>query len=193
MVIWHNVHRLILTSILVAVKFFDDKYYSNAFFSKVGGVSSKELNRLEISFLSGIQFHLFVGINVYRQYNECLMKRRATSSPNPSLQQKLSSTITEGAPPIHAFGSQLYGTAVPVPMITRNRSNQRTKPIQIKMRVEKRPSSAPLLEPKTTQELIKCSNVKQRFKKMTSPNKVLCYGAALFRRLGTTKLLIRSA
>jgi len=187
------VHRLILTSILVAVKFFDDKYYSNAFFGKVGGVSSKEVNRLEISFLRGIQFHLFVDTNVYKQYNECLMKRTATSSPNPSLQLKLPSKIPAVAPPIHACGSQLYSTAVPVPMTTKIQNSQRTKPIQIKKQGEKRPSSAPLFEPKNTQELIKCSNVTQRFDKMKSPNRARWFGAALFRRLGTTKLLIRSA
>jgi hypothetical protein len=32
-----NVHRLLITSILLAAKCFDDEYYSNGFFAQVGG------------------------------------------------------------------------------------------------------------------------------------------------------------
>jgi len=189
----HNVHRLILTSILVSAKFFDDKYYSNAFFGKVGGVSSKELNTLEKLFLHGIQFDLFVDTGVYKKYNECLMKRRAISSPNLLLKPRFCNKNNEGARTIHAFGSQLYNTAFSVPMIEKNRNKQRTKPIKIKARVKTRSPSAPLPEPVMTHGLIKRSNVLRRLQKTKSPNGSWCYGAALFKRQGTTKLLIRSA
>jgi len=192
-VIPHNVHRLILTSILVSVKFFDDKYYSNAFFGKVGGVSSKELNTLERLFLHGIQFDLFVDTDVYKKYDECLMKRRVLSSPNSSLKPKFSEKNNEGARAIHAFGSQLYNKAFSVPMIKKNRDKQRTKPIQIKTRVKTQRSSTPLLEPFMTHGLIKRSKVVRRFQETKSPNRSWCYGAALFKRQSTTKLLIRSA
>jgi len=68
-----NVHRLFLSSILVAVKFYDDHYYDNVFFSKVGGVSRKELNMLETEFLFLINFDLSVDRHVYARYSKRLM------------------------------------------------------------------------------------------------------------------------
>ena len=33
-----NVHRVVITAVLLAAKFFDDAYYNNAYYAKVGGV-----------------------------------------------------------------------------------------------------------------------------------------------------------
>ena len=46
-----NVHRVVITAILLAAKFFDDAYYNNAYYAKVGGVLVSELNGLEVDFL----------------------------------------------------------------------------------------------------------------------------------------------
>eukprot|EP00494_Astrolonche_serrata_P022670 UN22927 len=35
-----NVHRIIITSVMLAAKFFDDHYYNNAYYGKVGGVQN---------------------------------------------------------------------------------------------------------------------------------------------------------
>lgn len=43
--------RVILTAVVLAAKFFDDRYYSNRFYAAVGGVRTKELNALEADFL----------------------------------------------------------------------------------------------------------------------------------------------
>jgi hypothetical protein len=32
-----NVHRLVLTGVLISAKFLDDRYFNNAFYAKVGG------------------------------------------------------------------------------------------------------------------------------------------------------------
>lgn len=55
-----NVHRLVLTGVLLAAKFLDDHYYNNAFYAKVGGVSTAELNRLEMEMLQLLGFRLLV-------------------------------------------------------------------------------------------------------------------------------------
>jgi len=68
-----NVHRLIITSIMVAAKFFDDHYFNNAYFGKVGGVSCKEINSLESEFLFMLNFNLFVETKIYQTYNQRLM------------------------------------------------------------------------------------------------------------------------
>ena len=39
-----NIHRLILASTVVAVKYLDDLFYKNSFYANVGGVALKVLN-----------------------------------------------------------------------------------------------------------------------------------------------------
>jgi len=68
-----NVHRLIITSIMLAAKFFDDQYFNNAYFGKVGGVSCKEINLLEIEFVFMINFNLYVESKMFEMYNKRLM------------------------------------------------------------------------------------------------------------------------
>ncbi|KAG8484752.1 hypothetical protein CXB51_023762 [Gossypium anomalum] len=53
-----NVHRLLITSVLVSAKFMDDICYNNAYYAKVGGISSEEMNILEVDFLFGLGFQL---------------------------------------------------------------------------------------------------------------------------------------
>jgi len=70
-----TVHRLMITGIMIGAKFFDDRYFNNAFFGKVGGVSRREINLMEIEFIRMINFELFVDTETYKTYNERLMKR----------------------------------------------------------------------------------------------------------------------
>jgi len=63
-----NVHRLILTSILIAAKLYDDTTYNNKYFSHVGGVPLKELNSMEYSFLVLMDFEMNLPIEKYDQY-----------------------------------------------------------------------------------------------------------------------------
>jgi len=68
-----NVHRLLITSVMLAAKFFDDVYYSNCFYGRVGGVCTKEVNVLEAHFLSLLDFNLFVAPREYNQYRRNVM------------------------------------------------------------------------------------------------------------------------
>ena len=63
-----SVHRLILTSVVMAIKYSDDIYADNMVYSKIGGVSLPEFNGLEIEMLSLLQFDLFVHPQLYAQY-----------------------------------------------------------------------------------------------------------------------------
>ncbi|KAK9095102.1 hypothetical protein Scep_026571 [Stephania cephalantha] len=63
-----NVHRLLITSVMVAAKFMDDLYYNNAYYAKVGGISTTEMNFLEVDFLFGLSFHLNVTPNTFNTY-----------------------------------------------------------------------------------------------------------------------------
>lgn len=63
-----NVHRVVITSIMLAAKFFDDHYFKNGFYAKVGGVPCNEMNSLEVEFLFLINFSLHVPPETYRKY-----------------------------------------------------------------------------------------------------------------------------
>eukprot|EP00929_Paragymnodinium_shiwhaense_P038612 TRINITY_DN20389_c0_g1_i1.p1 TRINITY_DN20389_c0_g1~~TRINITY_DN20389_c0_g1_i1.p1 ORF type:complete len:218 (+),score=53.71 TRINITY_DN20389_c0_g1_i1:211-864(+) len=63
-----NIHRLLVTAAMLAVKFFDDVYYSNAYYAKVGGVRTREINALETQFLKLIDWRLHVTPQEYVQY-----------------------------------------------------------------------------------------------------------------------------
>jgi hypothetical protein len=65
-----SIHRLLLTAIMTTVKFYDDAYYNNAFFAKIGGVQLREMNALEIDFLELIQFELYIDSKVYCRFYE---------------------------------------------------------------------------------------------------------------------------
>lgn len=63
-----SVHRLLITSVMVAAKFIDDAFFNNAYYAKVGGVSTTELNRLEMKFLFGLDFRLHVSVPTFGKY-----------------------------------------------------------------------------------------------------------------------------
>lgn len=76
-----NVHRVAITSILLAAKFFDDAYYNNAYYAKVGGVLVTEMNRLEVEFLFRINFSLHVSPELYNKYHAELGAHAAGENP----------------------------------------------------------------------------------------------------------------
>nr|GMD45336.1 cyclin-P3-1-like isoform X2 [Ipomoea batatas] len=69
-----NVHRLLITSIMLAAKFLDDDCYNNAYYAKVGGITNSELNKLEMKFLTSLDFRLHVRVDTFNTY--CLQLER---------------------------------------------------------------------------------------------------------------------
>ena len=59
---------------MIAAKYFDDKYYPNAYYAKVGGISTKELNALEHLFLEYIDFELYFEAEEYEAHQSNLKK-----------------------------------------------------------------------------------------------------------------------
>lgn len=76
-----NVHRLLITSIMVAAKFMDDMYYNNAYYAKVGGISTTEMKFLEVDFLFGLGFHLNVTPTAFHTYCSYLQREMILQSP----------------------------------------------------------------------------------------------------------------
>ncbi|XP_059625297.1 cyclin-U4-1-like [Cornus florida] len=76
-----NVHRLLITSVLISAKFMDDMYYNNAYYAKVGGISTKEMNLLEVELLFGLGFHLNVTPTTFHTYSSFLQTHIFLRSP----------------------------------------------------------------------------------------------------------------
>lgn len=76
-----NVHRIIITSVMLAAKFFDDQYFNNAYYGKVGGVPCAEINSLELEFLFSVNFALHVAPEVYTKYEGELKNHMMSNVP----------------------------------------------------------------------------------------------------------------
>lgn len=79
-----NVHRVVITATLLAAKFFDDAYYNNAYYAKVGGVLVSELNGLEVDFLFRINFSLHASPEVFKKYKAELVAHSINSGLSTS-------------------------------------------------------------------------------------------------------------
>ena len=64
----HNIHRIILGCLLLAIKYNEDLYYTNEQYAKVGGVSVQELNDLELYSIQLLNFNLFISEDIYEKY-----------------------------------------------------------------------------------------------------------------------------
>lgn len=53
-----TVHRFLITAVTVSSKALCDSYCTNSHYAKVGGISTQEINALELEFLSLIDWHL---------------------------------------------------------------------------------------------------------------------------------------
>jgi len=69
---YYNIHRILFTAILISIKYNEDKYYDNVFYSRIAGVELKELKEMEYSFLELSNFNVFVGHKEYEQYQKYL-------------------------------------------------------------------------------------------------------------------------
>jgi hypothetical protein len=65
-----TIHRLLLTATLVTAKFHDDEYYNNKYYAKIGGITLKELNILEIEYLHLTEYFLMIDSIEYEVFCE---------------------------------------------------------------------------------------------------------------------------
>jgi hypothetical protein len=54
-----NVHRLVVTAVLLGAKLRDDEYFSNIYYSRIGGVSAQEMNDLELTMLTTLGWDMW--------------------------------------------------------------------------------------------------------------------------------------
>lgn len=69
-----NIHRLIITSIVLSVKYDSDYFFKNSIYAKIGGICVKELNALEKDFLHRLDYNLYVSDEEFAFYRNELTK-----------------------------------------------------------------------------------------------------------------------
>jgi hypothetical protein len=82
---------------MLAAKFFDDQYYNNAYYAQIGGVSTEEINSLEVEFLFMINFSLHVSREIYDQYHRELTKHMMSGCSCQGLVQPHSTPAVQSA------------------------------------------------------------------------------------------------
>ena len=70
----YNIHRLVLTSLIISIKYNEDLIFENKYYSEVAGVSIKEFNSLEREFLTIINFNLYISDEEFLKYKFYLEK-----------------------------------------------------------------------------------------------------------------------
>ncbi|KYQ92968.1 cyclin-related 2 family protein [Tieghemostelium lacteum] len=87
----YNIHRILITTVLISTKYMDDIFYNNEFYSQVGGISLKEMNNLELEFLKLLKFSAFCSVPILNDYQREIeaCKDRYLSYLNPSSVGKL--------------------------------------------------------------------------------------------------------
>ncbi|OBZ89152.1 PHO85 cyclin-like protein psl1, partial [Choanephora cucurbitarum] len=70
----YNIHRLLISGIMVASKLYSDVFFTNTRYAKVGGLPVTELNRLELEFIAMNQFSLFVSMEELQHYGDQLLQ-----------------------------------------------------------------------------------------------------------------------
>merc|ERR1719210_928765 len=76
-----NIHKLLLSSVVLATKYLDDDYCLNSHFAEIGGVKLLELNKLELSFLQLIQWKLHVQPDDYSFCHNRLLSEFDSQGP----------------------------------------------------------------------------------------------------------------
>lgn len=101
-----SVHRLLLTAVLLATKFFDDLHYDNAHFAKIGGLHVAELNMLELQLLDLLHFNLSISVHQFDVFESSILDSAlATSHPDYIMLPNRLRNLGYG-PELHPDGSE---------------------------------------------------------------------------------------
>ena len=70
---YYNIHRLLFSSIMLAIKYNEDYKYKFKYYAEVAGMKVKELSQLEQNFFKHIGCNLYVDSKEYQKYNNYLL------------------------------------------------------------------------------------------------------------------------
>ena len=79
---YRNIYKLILASMVIAIKYNEDNFFSSEVYAKLGGLSVLELNYLEFQFLILIKFSLFIEKDLFNKYYYNLLSFQEEDNEN---------------------------------------------------------------------------------------------------------------
>ncbi|KAI9011121.1 cyclin-domain-containing protein [Gaertneriomyces semiglobifer] len=111
-----TVHRVAIAGVCVGCKALCDTYLTNTMYAKVGGITTKELNLLEVEFLRLIDWKLVADVEIMQGYYVNLVKQH----PNYTLRSSIPSiphnnTPTSLQPYFPPSNSDTYQTPLHLP------------------------------------------------------------------------------
>ena len=65
---YYNIHRILFSAILISIKYNEDSFYDNKYYSQIAGVKVKELQILEYNFIKLLNCELYVTRELYDKY-----------------------------------------------------------------------------------------------------------------------------
>lgn len=83
----HNIHKLLFSSILISIKFNEDRAYKNQFYAQVAGVPLKELNKMEYEILLLLNFKVYIDESLFTKYKRGLLLFCQTENVDTPLQK----------------------------------------------------------------------------------------------------------
>ena len=111
-----SIHRLLLLCVVLSSKFCDDRFKTNSYYARVGGVPVKELNVLEVELLQRLDYRLHVTHGEYRAFQKHFF------SIKPQTKENLDGTTKSPFPRIELDGFLL------LPPFARSNSESDCKP-----------------------------------------------------------------
>ena len=79
----YNVHKLLSISILIAIKYNEDKISNNTYYGKVFGLTIKDVNFLEYSYLQLLDFNVFIKHRHIKKFFDFLYQKIFVGVNNP--------------------------------------------------------------------------------------------------------------
>ena len=65
-----NIHRIFFTAVLISIKYNEDIIFNNDYYSKVAGVKLNEINKMELEFISLLDFNLYIDPEEFGSYKQ---------------------------------------------------------------------------------------------------------------------------
>ena len=84
---YRNIYKLILASMVIAIKYNEDNFFSSEVYAKLGGLSVLELNYLEFQFLILIKFSLFIEKDLFNKYYYNLLSFQEEEEDNVNIEE----------------------------------------------------------------------------------------------------------
>ena len=68
----YNIYRILFSALILAIKYNEDKYFDNEYYSQIAGIKMEELKNIEYNFLSLCDFNVFVDEETFEKYSRNL-------------------------------------------------------------------------------------------------------------------------